>query len=328
MRCNFSGILPVMIEKARGSTMGISHEYHSAHSRAKRSRAGFGLRLAGVIAAILILSLAITAILENGQKESEEAQEATSSGMAENILAPLPMQGAANSAAGESGTEGSADSTGDAGAVAVTLEQFGPARQTAGAYSVKAYDSSVIRQPACGQVDLSYFSDAAFLGDSLTVGFSDYQINLSGALICGYTGVGPDAIVNRAAVKSPTRGQEVALDVLAAAQPKKLYILLGTNTLTTLGASDRFLAYYGQMLDLLRQALGDDCVIYVQSIPGVQEWVKDSKPGLQNDRIKLVNNLLANMALRKGCYFVNIAEALNQPDGSQIDEYEADGIHM
>ena len=182
--------------------MGISHEYHSAHSRAKRSRAGFGLRLAGVIAAILILSLAITAILENGQKESEEAQEAASSGMAENILAPLPMQGAASSATGESGTEGSADSTGDAGAAAVTLEQFGPARQTAGAYSVKAYDSSVIRQPACGQVDLSYFSDAAFLGDSLTVGFSDYSINLGGALICGYTGVGPDAIVNRSAVKS------------------------------------------------------------------------------------------------------------------------------
>ena len=103
-------------------------------------------------------------------------------------------------------------------------------------------------------------SDAAFLGDSLTVGFSDYQINLGGALICGYTGVGPDAIVNRSAVKSPTRGQEVALDVLAAAQPKKLYILLGTNTLTTLGASDRFLAYYGQMLDMLREALGDDCV--------------------------------------------------------------------
>ena len=49
------------------------------------------------------------------------------------------------------------------------------------------------------------------------MGFSDYQINLSGALICGYTGVGPDAIVNRAAVKSPTRGQEIALDVLAAA---------------------------------------------------------------------------------------------------------------
>lgn len=103
---------------------------------------------------------------------------------------------------------------------------------------------------------MSYFSDAAFLGDSLTVGFSDYKINLGGALICGYTGVGPDAIVNRSAVKSSVRGEEVALDVLAAAQPKKLYILLGTNTLTTVGAADRFLAYYGQMLDVLRQTLG------------------------------------------------------------------------
>ena len=51
--------------------MGISHEYHSAHGRARRSRAGTGLRLAGVIAAILLLSLAVTAILENGSKESE-----------------------------------------------------------------------------------------------------------------------------------------------------------------------------------------------------------------------------------------------------------------
>lgn len=309
--------------------MGISHEYHSAHSRAKRSRAGFGLRLAGVIAAILILSLAITAILENGQKESEAAQEAASSGMAENILAPLPMQGAANSAAGESGTEGSADSTGDAGAVAVTLEQFGPARQTAGAYSVKAYDSSVIRQPACGQVDLSYFSDAAFLGDSLTVGFSDYSINLGGALICGYTGVGPDAIVNRSAVKSSTRGEEIALDVLAAAQPKKLYILLGTNTLTTLGAADRFLAYYGQMLDLLRQTLGDDCVIYVQSIPPVRPAAAEEKPGLASDVLRSVNEQLAQMAADKGCVYLDLWETFADGEGNLKEILAApDGVHF
>ena len=309
--------------------MGISHEYHSAHSRAKRSRAGFGLRLAGVIAAILILSLAITAILENGQKESEEAQEAASSGMAENILAPLPMQGAANSAAGESGTEGSAGSTGDAGAAAVTLEQFGPARQTAGAYSVKAYDSSVIRQPASGQVDLSYFSDAAFLGDSLTVGFSDYSINLGGALICGYTGVGPDAIVNRSAVKSSTRGEEIALDVLAAAQPKKLYILLGTNTLTTLGAADRFLAYYGQMLDLLRQTLGDDCVIYVQSIPPVRPAAAEEKPGLASDVLRSVNEQLAQMAADKGCVYLDLWETFADGEGSLKEILAApDGVHF
>ena len=297
--------------------MGISHEYHSAHGRARRSRAGTGLRLAGVIAAILLLSLAVTAILENGSKESEQPQTATSSGMAENILAPLPMQGAA------------ADSTADPGAAAVTLENFGPARQTAGGYTVKAHDSSTIRQPSCGQVDLSYFADAAFLGDSLTVGFSDYNINLGGALICGYTGVGPDAIVNRSAVKSSTRGEEVALDVLAAAHPKKLYLLLGTNTLTTLGAADRFLAYYGQMLDLLRQTLGNDCVIYVQSIPPVRPAAAAEKPGLASDVIRSVNEQLALLAADKGCVYLDLWETFADGEGNLKEVLAApDGIHF
>ena len=297
--------------------MGISHEYHSAHGRARRSRAGTGLRLAGVIAAILLLSLAVTAILENGTKESEQPQTATSSGMAENILAPLPMQGAV------------ADSTADTGAAAVTLETFGPARQAAGGYTVKAQDSSTIRQPSCGQVDLSYFADAAFLGDSLTVGFSDYNINLGGALICGYTGVGPDAIVNRSAVKSSTRGEEVALDVLAAAHPKKLYLLLGTNTLTTLGAADRFLAYYGQMLDLLRQTLGNDCVIYVQSIPPVRPAAAAEKPGLASDVIRSVNEQLALLAADKGCVYLDLWETFADGEGNLKEVLAApDGIHF
>ena len=301
--------------------MGISHEYHST-SRRRRGGAGGLARLAGAAAGILLVSFAITVILEHGQKQTEELPTVTANGTAQNILAPLPMQGGADS---------SADSTAPAadGTAAVTLEQFGPARQTAGAYSVRAYDSSVIRQPACGQVDLSYFSDAAFLGDSLTVGFSDYSINLGGALICGYTGVGPDAIVNRSAVKSSVRGPEVALDVLAAAQPKKLYILLGTNTLTTVGAADRFLAYYGQMLDVLRQTLGEGCVIYVQSIPPVRPEAAVEKPGLASDIIRSVNEQLALLAADKGCVYLDLWETLADGEGNLKEVLAApDGVHF
>lgn len=303
--------------------MGISHEYHSNHSRRRRSRAGAGLQLAGVIAAILLLSLAITAILENGEKQSEAAQQAASAGTAANILAPLPMQGSA----ADSNADGEADSTPE-GAAAAALEQFGPARQDAGGTTVKAYDSSVIRQPGCGQVDLSYFSDAAFLGDSLTVGFSDYSIDLGGALVCGYTGVGPDAIVNRSAVKSSVRGQEVALDVLTAAQPKKLYILLGTNTLTTLGAADRFLAYYGQMLDQLKQLL-PDCVIYVESIPPVRPEAAVEKPGLAADVVRGVNEQLAQMAAQKDCVYLDLWEVFADGEGNLKEMLAApDGVHF
>ena len=170
---------------------------------------------------------------------------------------------------------------------------------------------------------------AAVIISALTVGFADYQIHRDGALICGYTGVGPDAIVNRSAVKSPTRGQEVALDVLAAARPKKLYILLGTNTLTTLGASDRFLAYYGQMLDMLREALGEDCVIYVQSIPPVRPSAAAEKPGLASDVLRGVNEQLAQLAASKGCVYLDLWEALADGEGNLKEMLAApDGVHL
>ena len=308
--------------------MGISHEYHST-SRRRRGGAGGLARLAGAAAGILLVSFAITAILEHGQAQPEELPTVTANGTAQNILAPLPMQGAADSTADSAVSGGDSTAPAADGTAAVTLEQFGPARQTAGAYSVRAYDSSVIRQPASGQVDLSYFSDAAFLGDSLTVGFSDYKINLGGALICGYTGVGPDAIVNRSAVKSSVRGEEVALDVLAAAQPKKLYILLGTNTLTTVGAADRFLAYYGQMLDVLRQTLGEGCVIYVQSIPPVRPEAAVEKPGLASNIIRSVNEQLALLAADKGCVYLDLWETLADGEGNLKEVLAApDGVHF
>lgn len=297
--------------------MGISHEYHSTSHRARHGGVSGKLRLAGVVLAILVLAYAITAILENGASAKDAQSEPAASGIAQDILAPLPMQG------------GAADSDSSGDAQAVTLETFGPARQDAAAAVVKAYDASVIRQPSCGQVDLNYFADAAFLGDSLTVGFSDYQINLGGALVCGYTGVGPDAIVNRTAVKSSVRGEEIALDVLAAAQPKKLYILLGTNTLTTLGASDRFLAYYGQMLDMLREALGPDCVIYVESVPPVRPKAAAEKPGLASDVLRGVNEQLAQLAASKGCVYLDLWEALADGEGNLKEMLAApDGVHL
>ena len=77
--------------------MGISHEYHATRGHGRRGGAGGKLRLLGAIAAILILSFAITAILENGQKHQDEAEQTATAGTAQNILAPLPMQGAADS---------------------------------------------------------------------------------------------------------------------------------------------------------------------------------------------------------------------------------------
>lgn len=109
--------------------MGISHEYHSTSHRARHGGVSGKLRLAGVVLAILVLAYAITAILENGASAKDAQSEPAASGIAQDILAPLPMQGEAADS-DSSGDSTAPDGSGDA--QAVTLETFGPARAGCG----------------------------------------------------------------------------------------------------------------------------------------------------------------------------------------------------
>lgn len=291
----------------------MAEHYSPNHTRARRRRrrraANYG-SFALCAAAILLVSLGITRVIDWAHRPDTElqAESSASSGAAQVVLAPLPMAGGDTTAA---------------------QTEYGPAQQTDGGYTVLAHDASVIRQAARGQVSLDYFSDAAFVGDSLTEGFTEYSINLSGALICGYVGIGPNDIVNRTTVTHAQRGQEVVLDVLAAQQPKKVYVLLGTNTLVNTGSDDKFLAYYGQMLDDLKSTLGDGALIYVQSIPPVRPEVAAEKPGLESSHLKTVNESLAELADEKGCLYLDLWEALADADGNLNTDYaQPDGIHL
>ena len=101
--------------------MGISHEYHSAPRRARRGTVSGKLRFLGAVVAILLVSYAITAILEKGAEGADDTPSTNASGIAENILAPLPMQGEADSSsAAQDGSIGTPD--------AVTLESIWPGK--------------------------------------------------------------------------------------------------------------------------------------------------------------------------------------------------------
>lgn len=190
-------------------------------------------------------------------------------------------------------------------------------------------DARMVALPESGRVSREHFTTATFLGDSITEGMAIYDTGYKNAQVRGYRSSGPQIIVNNAVVHDYARNvDEAALDAIVATQPDFLYVLFGTNALTSQGSEDSFIAYYDKMIEVLQQNL-PGVAIYIQAIPGVQETVVQTKPGLDNARIQVVNNMLANIALTRGCYFVNIQEALTYPDGSQIDEYQTeDGIHM
>lgn len=182
--------------------------------------------------------------------------------------------------------------------------------------------------PACGTVETSYFADAAFLGDSITEGLSEYDIDLSGALVCGYIGAAPNQIVNRTALTHPDRGEEVPLDVLTQAQPAKLYILMGTNTLVNAGNDESFLNYYDKMLEELRNSL-PNTILYVQSILPVRPDVKEKSPGLDNTRLAAINQSISQIAVKYGAYYLDLWETFADEEGNlREDIAQPDGIHL
>lgn len=190
--------------------------------------------------------------------------------------------------------------------------------------------------PMLGTVDRSTFDTATFVGDSIMSGLGIYEVGLPNAKYVAYIGASANTFVNNVSMKNAvTKVEETPKEAILATQPDTLYIMCGTNSLQQLGTEEGLIAYYGRMLDEFREML-PGVTFYVLAVPTVQEYVRDgggrqtARPGLYPERIETVNNMLANLALSKGCYFINTNEFLAGPDGYMKDEYDAeyDGIHL
>lgn len=190
-------------------------------------------------------------------------------------------------------------------------------------------DFRMVAVPANGTVDDSFFDTATFAGDSIASGLGIYESGLPNAHFAAYTSAAASSFVNNVSMKNAvTKVKETPMETILASQPDCLYLHVGTNDLVNPTGEESYIKYYEHLIQMLHEQL-PGVAIYVQSIPGVQEDVANSKPGLNNERILTVNNMVANMALRNGCYFINTQEALANTDGSAIDEYSAgDGIHF
>ena len=192
-------------------------------------------------------------------------------------------------------------------------------------------DHRMVALPANGTVTDRYFDTVTFVGDSIASGLGIYGTGIQNARYATYTGASVNSFVNNVSMTNAvTKVTETPQETIVSTQPDAVYILVGTNNMVTQGNEEGFLAYYERLIDLLREQLSPGVEIYIQSIPGVQEDVVTRKPGLDNARIQTVNDMLANLALRKDCRFVNIREVLTNPDGSMVDAYDAnyDGIHF
>ena len=188
--------------------------------------------------------------------------------------------------------------------------------------------AALMAQPENGRVDMSYFDDALFVGDSLTQGFLTYTANgFENASFAADIGASPRTFINGTAQNAA--GETVRpMDEILAANAKKVYILLGTNALET-STDEAFLKYYGDFLDLLLEQLPADTVFYLQSIPpaSAEKTAADEKFALS--RIQSVNDGIARLAYSRGMHYVDLTAALSDEAGALRADYAAgDSLHM
>ena len=170
-----------------------------------------------------------------------------------------------------------------------------------------------------------YFDDAAFVGDSITTGIKLYGVMDNADVFAG-TGIRLENITEKKVVKF--NDEEVTVfEALKRVQPKKIYIMMGANSL---GASNEtVLKLYERLIDTVIASHADS-IVYVQSVLQLYEPLFKIKYGkdISNVRIAAFNDGLKAMALQKGIYFLNVAEVFYDESGAMPEEYTPDGIHI
>lgn len=179
---------------------------------------------------------------------------------------------------------------------------------------------SVAEPTAPTDFDTSFFDDALFIGDSITTGLYLYGY-LDPSLVYAKLGLAPST-----ALDSEIDGETIDSKIKAN-NPKKIYIMLGTNSV---GYADG--SYLADCMGELVQHISNvsKAKVYVLSIPPVTYYAEaDYDNALTTSAINEYNNALENVISGTKAEFLDLHSVLTAPDGYYYEEYhEMDGIHF
>ena len=254
-------------------------------------------------------------------QSSEESSEAPVSSEAEPSSAPESS---------EVSQESSAESSGESSAAESSEESSETSSETS-----KPSGGSV---PQSARADSSYFSDAVFVGDSVSLKLEYYDAAmdvLGGAsfLTSGSLGSG-NALqeISDETVHPVYKGEKAYIeDSIADLGAKKVYIMLGMNDIGLYGI-DESVENYETLVDRILEK-SPDATIYVESMTPMTADSPIAGRDLNNENIKIYNQRLLELAQRRGWYFVDVASVMYTEDGnSLIPEYCSDpddmGLHF
>lgn len=186
-------------------------------------------------------------------------------------------------------------------------------------------------------VDASYFDDAAFVGDSVSLKLSYYAVNgcLGNAQFFTAGSLGSaNALweVSDESVHPSYQGQKMLVeDCIANSGAKKVYIMLGMNDLGLYGLEDTVKNFETLVDRILEKS--PSVQIVVQSMTPMTSTSTIIGENLNNDNIKIYNQRLCDLCTEKGWAFVDVASVMYDAEGENLNrDYCSDpdqlGVHF
>ena len=181
--------------------------------------------------------------------------------------------------------------------------------------------------PQSEAVEMDYFSDALFIGDSRTDGLQIYS-GIKGATFYCYKGLNIFDMSKRQVVEMNGGKYTVVEALQRGPQYKKIYISLGINELGYPG-TDSFYKAFKSFLEEVKAAQ-PDAVIYLQNLVPVNPEIcaqKNQPSYVNNDRVADFNSVFPKLAEECQVALVDVKSALSDANGILPAEATVDGVH-
>ncbi|MCM1121277.1 MAG: GDSL-type esterase/lipase family protein [Eubacterium sp.] len=172
----------------------------------------------------------------------------------------------------------------------------------------------------------SYFKDAAFLGDSRTLGISDYAGLDQADFYCD-SGMTIFKLLEPDGVTYQKTGEKVDLSqVLQEKQYGKIYIMLGMNELGY-GNTQMYLEQYREVVEQIKE-WQPDSIIYIMANLHVSREKNNMETEFNNININDKNAAAAQLANGMDIFYLDANPLFTDEEGFLNADLTFDGVHL
>ena len=171
----------------------------------------------------------------------------------------------------------------------------------------------------------SYFDDAAFLGDSRTLGISDYAGLETADFYCD-SGMMIFKILEEEVTYQKTGSKVRMTEVLQNRQYGKIYLMLGMNELGY-GNTEMYLEQYRQVLEQIRE-WQPEAIIYIMANLHVSREKNNMETEFNNININDKNAASASLANGTDVFYLDVNPVFTDEEGYLKSELTFDGVHL